>query len=83
MTFHFTEDYDYPITFGYVITQGAFNTFIGSNQPESARLVEEDVQFPKYLLHGDVRTALVHYLNNRRFACYVPVGQMTEGYESV
>lgn len=72
MTFRF-EGRKKPNSFGYIISQDAFDTFIGSNQPTGTRLVEEDVQFPAYLMHGSTRRALVHYIGGEKFACYVPV----------
>lgn len=77
MTFMFEASEFVPMSFGYVITQKAFDTFIGSNQPNEVRLVEEDVTFPWYLMRGDTRRALVHYVADTRFACYVPV-EMTD-----
>lgn len=60
-------------SFGYIVSQKAFDTFIGSNQPTGTRLVEEDVTFPTNLMSGSTRRALVHYLDGKKFACYVPV----------
>ena len=71
MTFKFKDGE--PASFGYIISQKAFDTFIGSNQPTGTRLVEEDITFPEFLMHGSTRRALVHYLEGERFACYVPV----------
>lgn len=72
MTFQY-EGEQIPKSFGYIISQKAFDTFIGSNQPTGTRLIEEDVEFPTYLMHGSTRRALVHYLDGNKFACYVPV----------
>lgn len=73
MTFRYHGG-DLPYSFGSVITQKAFDTFIGSNQPTGTRLSEEDVKFPDYLMGGDTRTALVHYTpDGEKFAAYVPV----------
>lgn len=70
MTFKFEDE---GMSFGYIIGQKAFWTFIGSNQPSGTRLVEEEVEFPWYLMGGATRRALVHYVNNKKFAAYVPV----------
>ena len=56
-----------------VITQKAFDTFIGSNQPTEARLVEETVTLPEVFFGGMTRTALVHYMGDKKFAAYWPV----------
>lgn len=73
MTFRYNGN-ENPSSFGYIITQKAFDTFIGSNQETGTKLIEEDVKFPDYLMHGSVRRALVHYLPGPiKFACYVPV----------
>lgn len=73
MVFRQGTSWDYPWVFGYIISQKAFYTFVASNQPEGTRLVEEDVEFPFYLMHGDTRRALVHYgPDGDKFACYVP-----------
>jgi len=63
-----------PSSFGYVISNKAFYTFIGSNQYEGTRLVEEEVNFPDFLMNGATRRALVHYVpGGEKFAAYVPV----------
>jgi len=73
MTFRY-QGGDLPYSFGYIITQKAFDTFIGSNQPTGTRLTEEDVEFPDYLMGGATRRALVHYApDGKKFAAYVPV----------
>lgn len=73
MTFRYRAGHRDPQSFGYIISQKAFDTFIGSNQPTGTRLVEEDVEFPEFLMSGSTRRALVHYLDGKKFACYVPV----------
>lgn len=73
MTFRY-QGGDTPYSLGYIITQKAFDTFIGSNQPTGTRLSEEEVKFPDYLMGGDTRRALVHYSpDGSKFAAYVPV----------
>lgn len=74
MVFRYLGATDRPLAFRYIIGQKAFDTFIGSNQPRGTRLVEEDVEFPFYLMSGDTRRALVHYDEaGTKVACYVPV----------
>ena len=74
MTFRYSRKTELVESFGYIVSQKAFDTFIGSNQPTGTRLVEEDVTFPTNLMHGSTRRALVHYTpDGKKFACYVPV----------
>jgi hypothetical protein len=73
MTFRYNE-VGVPDSFGYVITQKAFDTFVTGNQPDGTRFSEEDVAFPKHIMHGSLRKALVHYApGGKKFAAYVPV----------
>lgn len=73
---------DFPSSFGYVIGNKAFYTFVGGSQYEGTRLVEEDVKFPDFLMGGDTRRALVHYLpGGEKFAAYVPVFPTEEEVE--
>lgn len=70
----FYYDYEKITRFGYIISQKAFDTFIGSNQPTGTKLKEEDVTFPSIFMHGSTRRALVHYRpNGTKKAAYVPV----------
>lgn len=69
MTFHF-EDGEVA-RFGYVITAKSFWTFVGSNN--EGLLKEEEVTFPSIFMHGSTRRVLVHYVEGKKFACYVPV----------
>lgn len=72
MIFRYNTDGEID-TFSTVITQKAFDTFIGSNQPNEARLSEEKVTLPSNMLGGSTRPALVHYMAEKKFAAYVPV----------
>lgn len=73
MTFKYNGQ-ESPSSFGYLLRAKAFYTFIGSNQEAGTKLVEEDVEFPDFLMGGDTRRALVHYLpGGEKFAAYVPV----------
>ena len=71
MIFHYENDN--ISAFSTVITQKAFDTFIGSNQPREARFVEEEIPMPEQFLGGATRPGLVHYLGDRKFRAYVPV----------
>lgn len=81
MTFRYNGS-DHPTSFGYIINQKSFETFVAYGHPLGVNLREEDVKFPDYLMNGSTRRALVHLVDGARFACYVPVFPTQEEVET-